>query len=489
MKARYHLLPGLAAVLICAMSTGDLLGQGYKTMTQLEEEMQAIADGAHGCAELITLEDGDGHTIVTDGLDAVAGDIKRRFMYSLVASSTYGTEKFCILITANFHAREWVAYRTVLRDMKFILDNKTRGNNYANLPDAGRFDKLAAMANTASIKNLLKDAEICTVPMGNPEGYQFSKANDAASPPPKGDGWRKSRRDTTPAAWAANTAYTVGKYVRPTVAGDTMYRCTQAGNSAAAEPTWPATGTVNDGTVVWTAVRADLVLLPELLTPIVPGVNLARNFPDIDWSDVGVATSRHREDDNYCGRPVTAPWPATGPPPPIPGVLENEIAGIVWLASGQVHPKPNCVIDVHSYGGYVGVPDTFDNANNLRPDWKKPGAGGVVIDDETVMKSLATTAYEMIIDPTTSDPYRLWTLYPTSGDATNWGYMTLNAKKSLSFLIEVGWEEDWPPTKNGFRPANPDAHADKVLPGLLYMMFATVDTSMGRAPAAKFKKP
>jgi hypothetical protein len=55
-----------------------------------------------------------------------------------------------------------------------------------------------------------------------------------------------------PNTWQATTAYVVGNYVRPTVDNNLMYRCTTAGTSGSSQPTWPTTGTVTDGTAVWT---------------------------------------------------------------------------------------------------------------------------------------------------------------------------------------------------------------------------------------------
>jgi hypothetical protein len=62
--------------------------------------------------------------------------------------------------------------------------------------------------------------------------------------------------------WGATTAYTAGQYVIPSNGSQTwFYKCTTAGNSAAAEPAWPiaAGATVNDGTVVWTAVQPTIL--------------------------------------------------------------------------------------------------------------------------------------------------------------------------------------------------------------------------------------
>ena len=54
--------------------------------------------------------------------------------------------------------------------------------------------------------------------------------------------------------WQANTAYSLLAVVIPTTFGGYTWRCTTAGTSGNAEPTWPdptVTPTVTDGTVVW----------------------------------------------------------------------------------------------------------------------------------------------------------------------------------------------------------------------------------------------
>ncbi len=57
-----------------------------------------------------------------------------------------------------------------------------------------------------------------------------------------------------PGAWAANTAYGLGAYRRPTTANGYAYEVTTAGTSGGSAPTWSTTvgGTTADGTVVWT---------------------------------------------------------------------------------------------------------------------------------------------------------------------------------------------------------------------------------------------
>ncbi len=63
--------------------------------------------------------------------------------------------------------------------------------------------------------------------------------------------------------WTASKAYVVGSYAFPTgyfvssplySGAPYVYQCTTAGTSDSSEPTWPTSGTVTDGTVVWTTV-------------------------------------------------------------------------------------------------------------------------------------------------------------------------------------------------------------------------------------------
>ncbi|PZR07082.1 MAG: hypothetical protein DI536_28925 [Archangium gephyra] len=73
---------------------------------------------------------------------------------------------------------------------------------------------------------------------------------------------------TTPALrpWEAGMTVVVGEYVLPASRGDDdpgqgkFYRCTTAGTTANAEPTWPTSGTVADGTAVWTYIGATQAL-------------------------------------------------------------------------------------------------------------------------------------------------------------------------------------------------------------------------------------
>lgn len=72
-----------------------------------------------------------------------------------------------------------------------------------------------------------------------------------------------STKWTAITAWAASTAYIVGDIRRqlaaPAVGSERAFRCTTAGTSGTAEPTWTLTkaSTTADATVVWTEVTGD----------------------------------------------------------------------------------------------------------------------------------------------------------------------------------------------------------------------------------------
>jgi prepilin-type N-terminal cleavage/methylation domain-containing protein len=62
--------------------------------------------------------------------------------------------------------------------------------------------------------------------------------------------------NSEPAKWKA-TSYSQNDIVFPSSYNGHYYKCTTAGLSGATEPAWPASGTVNDGAVVWTEAWAE----------------------------------------------------------------------------------------------------------------------------------------------------------------------------------------------------------------------------------------
>lgn len=116
--------------------------------------------------------------------------------------------------------------------------------------------------------------------------------------------------------WAADTAYVLNDYVQPSTPNNNFtYRCTTAGTSDSSEPTWPTTagGTVNDNTVVWTAVAFDYEYNDaDALTNhwfygkgvrkrvVIPGKVVVSTHPD----DEGTAYTGSAQDADYTNNPV-----------------------------------------------------------------------------------------------------------------------------------------------------------------------------------------
>jgi hypothetical protein len=91
-----------------------------------------------------------------------------------------------------------------------------------------------------------------------------------------------------------SVAATPGQTTIPAAPNGHMYRCTTAGTTGAAEPTWPtaAGGTVTDGTAVWTEMTPDFEAnanLTEVTGNAYARVNLAPSATN--WSSTGGATT------------------------------------------------------------------------------------------------------------------------------------------------------------------------------------------------------
>lgn len=187
-----------------------------------------------------------------------------------------------------------------------------------------------------------------------------------------------------------------------------------------------------------------------------------------------IFVSRYKDSELYCGKPDVDKWGADdaqhNP------IMEKETKAIVDLSKSVAFAG---MIDVHSYDGSVGWAEPDLVNNNLRPAWKKVDPS--FKSDNEVFNHLGKKAAALIINPPPkAGPYRASKgPYPTSGDILSWQYENTN-RKCLAFLIEVG--------KANFRPTNPTAHAKSVLPGLLFLMYASVDDTFQAPPKGNFKK-
>jgi len=407
------------SVVLCICLVPATLRAQYDTLSTIESNLAVIATLSGGTATNLALTDSTNGVIQTVGIDLVDTnkDIARRNIWLLKIAKTNAPTK--LLVTGTQHAREWVSYRVVLDAAQFILDNKN--SNTWDSTDS-RFEHFRQFKEM-SISNLTSGAQIFMVPIVNPEGYQWSKTNDVPSPYGTGqEGWRKNRRATT--------------------------NDTQAGN-----------------------------LGFHFIDDIIPGVDLNRNWPSVNWGTVSptnpttlIFTSRWTNDDLYCGKPTVTNW--GGVSDSHSPIMEKETEALVTLTSNHTFA---CLIDVHSYTGQVGWAEiTSTSTAKLRPH-----SG---MSDSNVFARLAIQAAEMITDPVTSAKYKaIASPYPTSGDILQWEYEH-SGSNCLTFLIEAVNYKD-------YRPTNATAHAEKVLPGMLFMMFSAVDDSFASEPYATFRKP
>lgn len=68
--------------------------------------------------------------------------------------------------------------------------------------------------------------------------------------------------------WKASQLYNLNDKIIPTNPNGYYYQCTTAGTSGTSEPSWPTSGTINDGTVVWTHQGNGMIALNEyIITP------------------------------------------------------------------------------------------------------------------------------------------------------------------------------------------------------------------------------
>ena len=407
--------------------------QDYDTLSKIEEKIREIAKKSGGSATASPLFNSEGRIEVVLSVDKEDKDkdilSDRNILLLKIAkpSKVPDKERANILITGTQHAGEWVAYVVVLNTAEFILQNKDK----TDWPKEERFDYLRKFKDL-TIKNLTDSATIYLVPVANPAGYQFSRVDvEDNKLAPDILSWRKNRRDVS--------GDPKDDSEKPALAGDEFI-----------------------------------------------GVDLNRNYPTKNppWGTITNSkgketTSRTRYSDVYCGRPRGLEgWKQKILNPS----LERESGVIVNLVTFPGRTWAG-YIDVHSFIGLVGSVQTPDPKNaNLRPKSS--------LDDKTIYDLLEKQAAGMIIDPVDTKPYRPGSPYPASGTTREWFYEQTKMK-AFGFLIEVGNRSTNKADvgKFGYRPPAPQRHADAVLPGMLFLMFAMVDKEFSSRPFADFKKP
>jgi hypothetical protein len=129
-------------------------------------------------------------------------------------------------------------------------------------------------------------------------------------------------------AWQPSTAYDIGDSVTPTGGSTNRFIATTAGTSGTSEPTWPTSGTVEDGSETW------VVVPPECTAPMDPtmegGTETSRyvqvrmcyrfttlfNFPFLNIGDIWIQKDRVFTVAYYPPPPTPEPPPPPSPPDP-----------------------------------------------------------------------------------------------------------------------------------------------------------------------------
>lgn len=170
-----------------------------------------------------------------------------------------------------------------------------------------------------------------------------------------------STKWTAVTAWAALTSYSVGDLRRqlatPTVLNERVFRCTTAGTSGAAEPTWTITvgGTTADGTAVWTEVTGQSTY-NEGGTPW--GAPHARLNPALatGWAAAGdtIYLSDNHAETQASAMALTSPGTAASP---VRIICVDDAAGppTAKATTGIVTTTGNSSISFAGFADYYGL--------------------------------------------------------------------------------------------------------------------------------------
>ncbi len=151
---------------------------------------------------------------------------------------------------------------------------------------------------------------------------------------------------TNEPAWTATTNYALGAFVVPAVANGWVYKCTTAGLSAAAAPVWPTTAgaTVDDGTVVWTAVQPVAIQTYNTIDDVLTTGWTAANYDLISKTFLGtpskvIVVRGSTTDANYTSQLTTLTtlrWNYMA----VPGIATADVSAVsTWLIAQRAAPN------------------------------------------------------------------------------------------------------------------------------------------------------
>lgn len=182
---------------------------------------------------------------------------------------------------------------------------------------------------------------------------------------------------TAVTAWAALTAYSVGDIRRqlatPTAGNERVWRCTTAGTSGAAEPSWTLTkgSTTNDGTVVWTEITGSETYNTNPANMVAPHARIENAAAWMAAGDTLYLGNHHAQ--TQATSAITCTFPGTISSPNYVYVVDDTLstptlasgATITTTTSGQYTLTGSVHIESSTQGGLTFNLGSGANSGNL----------------------------------------------------------------------------------------------------------------------------
>ena len=165
-------------------------------------------------------------------------------------------------------------------------------------------------------------------------------------------------------AWAASTAYSVGvfrKQTAPTAGNERVFRCSVAGTSGAAEPTWIITkaGSTTDNTVTWVEVTGNSTYNSGA-TWSAPLLRLANAMSWMAAGDTCYVASNHIETSTTAATSIAVTLPGTNTAPcrlisidPAQATLTYQVGALISMTTGNTGRSVN--LNGTGYVAGVGI--------------------------------------------------------------------------------------------------------------------------------------